>query len=124
MRFLLDVNASGFLARQLEDLGHDVAQVAQTDPRMRDEDILGWAVAEQRVIVTTDDDFEEMIWRQGRPHCGLLRLENLPRSQRRTLLEDVLQRHREDLLSGAIVIALTTKIRVRRPLRDQGEFGN
>ena len=82
MDFLLDVNASGAVARWLIDRGHNVAEVGQTDPRMRDDKILNWAVRENRIIVTTDNDFEEMIWRQGKYHCGVLRLENLPRSER------------------------------------------
>ncbi len=113
MNFLLDVNASGAVARWLIHLGHDVAEVGQKDPRMSDNEILSWAVRERRIIVTTDNDFEEMIWRQGKPHCGVLRLENLPRSERIALLHDVLDRHSRDLESGAIVIALRTKFRVR-----------
>lgn len=115
MKFLLDVNASGAVAHWLIQLGHDVAEVAQKDPRMSDDEILRWAVRESRILVTTDNDFEEMIWRQGKPHCGVLRLENLPRSERKALLYDVLDRHSRDLESGAIVIALSTKFRVRRP---------
>ncbi len=114
MRFLVDVNASGAVARWLMDLGHDVAQVALRDPRMRDEGILSWAIQEERIIVTTDRDFEEMIWREGKAHCGLLRLENVPRSERKALLEDVLAHHSQDLESGAIVIAHSAKIRIRR----------
>lgn len=59
MKFLVDVNASGAVARWLRDMGHDVAWVAEKDPRMRDEEILQWAVREGRIIVTTDQDFEE-----------------------------------------------------------------
>ena len=114
MNFLLDVNASGAVARWLIHLGHDVAEVGQNDPRMIDNEILSWAVRESRILVTTDNDFEEMIWRQGKPHCGVLRLENLPRSERIALLRDVLDRHSQDLESGAIVIALRTKFRVRK----------
>ena len=114
MNFLLDVNASGAVARWLIHLGHDVVEVGQKNPRMSDNEILSWAVMEQRIIVTTDNDFEEMIWRQGKPHCGVLRLENLPRSERIVLLRDVLDRHSRDLESGAIVIALRTKFRVRK----------
>ena len=114
MNFLLDVNASGALARWLIHMGHDIVEVSQKDPRMSDDDILSWAVRERRIIITTDNDFEEMIWRQGKPHCGVLRLENLPRSERKALLHDVLDRHSQDLESGAIVIALSTKFRVRR----------
>ena len=114
MNFLLDVNASGAVARWLIHLGHDVVEVGQKNPRMSDNEILSWAVRERRIIVTTDNDFEEMIWRQGKPHCGVLRLENLPRSERIVLLRDVLDRHSRDLESGAIVIALRTKFRVRK----------
>ncbi len=115
MDFLLDVNASGVLARWLIDRGHNVAEVGQKDSRMSDDEILSWAVRERRIIVTTDNDFEEMIWRQGKSHCGILRLENLPRSQRKALVHDVLDRHSKDLESGAIVVALSRKFRVRRP---------
>jgi predicted nuclease of predicted toxin-antitoxin system len=115
MNFLLDVNASGAVAQWLIDRGHNVAEVGQKDSRMSDDEILNWAVRERRIIVTTDNDFEEMIWRQGKSHCGVLRLENLPRSQRKVLLHDVLDRHSKDLESGAIVVALSRKFRVRRP---------
>jgi predicted nuclease of predicted toxin-antitoxin system len=114
MKFLLDVNASGSLMDWLVSWGHDVIQVADQDPRMRDEEIRCWAIHEQRIIITTDRDFEEMIWREGKEHCGVLRLENLPRSARRALLVDVLHHHHQDLVSGAIVIAQSSKIRVRR----------
>lgn len=120
MRFLVDVNASGALTQWLMERGHDVAQVTKKDPSMRDDDILRWAVHEQRIVITTDQDFEEMIWHQGKPHCGILRLENVPRSEREALLAEVLDHYSQDLSSGAVVIALRQKIRIRRPLGPRG----
>jgi len=121
MKFLTDVNASGILAYWLKELGHDVVRVADKDARMSDDDVLQWAVKEHRILVTTDNDFEEMVWRQGKPHCGILRLENLPRQERRKLLQDVIQHYADALQSGCIVIADTRKIRVRRPFHpDRG----
>ncbi len=114
MKFLTDVNASGTLARWLIQQNHDVVKVSEKNPRMTDEEILSWAMSESRVIVTTDKDFEEMIWRQGKPHCGVLRMENLPRRERLELMQDVLDRHSDDLEVGAIVIASSTKFRVRK----------
>ena len=55
-----------------------------------------------------------MIWRQSRAHCGVLRLENLPREARKALLYDALDRHARDLEGGAIVVALKTKFRIRK----------
>jgi len=115
MKVLVDVNAGGVVVEQLKKRGHDVVRVTDRDSRMEDLDVLNWANRERRIIVTTDKDFEEMIWQEGKPHCGLLRLENVPRSERKQLLNDVLNRHRDALVSGAIVIALSQKIRVRKP---------
>lgn len=114
MKFLLDVNASGMLSTLLLDAGHDVACVSRVDAQMSDGEILSWAVREERIIITTDSDFEQMIWLQGRVHCGVLRLENLPRSERRVLFEEVLANHAQDLEAGAVVIATQRKIRIRR----------
>lgn len=114
MNFLVDVNASDVLADWLSAEGHDVLLVADRDPRMEDLAILQWAVNENRIIVTTDQDFEELIWREGRAHRGVLRLENLPRTERLHLLQDVLTYHGQPLASGAIVIAQSRRIRVRR----------
>lgn len=114
MKFLLDVNASGAVARWLLDRGHDVFRVADVDPRMEDQKVLEWALHEKCILITTDQDFEEVIWRENKQHEGVLRLENLPRMERLSLLEYVLNHHSEDLASGAIVIASSRRIRVRR----------
>jgi len=114
MKFLTDVNASGISAHWLAEQGHDVVRVSERDARMDDVEILRWAVDEDRIIVTTDQDFEELIWREGKSHRGILRLENLPRLERKTLLTDVLAYHAQDLASGAIVIAMSRRIRIRR----------
>jgi len=116
MKFLLDVNASAAVQRWLENHGHDVVLVASKDARMNDSTILDWAGSEGRVIVTTDKDFEEMIWRERRRHKGILRLENVPRSQRLRLLQDAIESHSTDLESGSIVIALRKGFRIRTPL--------
>lgn len=71
MKFLVDVNASGTLGLWLTEMGHDVVFVSDSDPRMKDEDIIDWAVREGRIILTTDNDFEQMIWQQGRLSVAL-----------------------------------------------------
>jgi len=118
MKFLVDVNASGVLSTLLVELGHEVACVKDVNPRMGDDEIIAWAVREERVIVTTDNDFEQMIWLQQKNHCGVLRLENLPRAERKQLLQEVLINHNQDLELGAVVIATKQKIRIRRKLSD------
>ena len=51
MKFLVDVNASGTLARWLLEHGYDVLQVGDVDPKMQDHKILQWALREKRIII-------------------------------------------------------------------------
>ncbi|MDB9314108.1 DUF5615 family PIN-like protein [Spirulina sp. CS-785/01] len=114
MKFLIDVNASRTLGLWLVNAGYDVAYVSDINPEMTDEAILVWAVIEKRIILTTDNDFEQMIWQNNQKHYGVIRLENLPRQERQELLAEVLANYSQDLQNGAIIIALTNKIRIRR----------
>ena len=62
--------------------------VRNRDPRMPDDQVLEWATKEKLIIITTDKDFETMIWREGRKFFGLVRLENLPRIERNALVPE------------------------------------
>ncbi|WP_042711605.1 DUF5615 family PIN-like protein [Crocosphaera watsonii WH 8501] len=73
MDFLIDVNASRNLGNVLISQGHDVALVTDIDPEISDENILQWVVREKRVIITTDKDFEQLIWQKNKKHFGVLR---------------------------------------------------
>ena len=115
MKLLIDVNVGGAISEWLMKAGYDIAEVRSKNPRMPDKEILEWALKEKRIIITTDKDFEKMIWQQEKPHCGLLRLENLPTRQRLDLIRDVFDKHEDDLLSGAIVIATLSRYRIRKP---------
>lgn len=82
---------------------------------MSDHLILKWAVKERRIIVTTDKDFEAMVWRENRSHAGIIRLENLPRKDRLILLARILIKYKDAIEEGAILIATQQKVRIRHP---------
>ena len=62
LRFLVDVNVGVAVASSLLDSGHDVVFVGDLDWRMPDIDILGLAHQEQRIILTMDTDFGELVY--------------------------------------------------------------
>lgn len=67
MKFLLDVNVGTTIAEALTAAGHEVVRVQILTPRERDEAVLAWAVAEDRVLVSYDSDFTHLIFYEGRP---------------------------------------------------------
>ena len=62
MNFLLDVNVGTTIAEALQKAGHDVVRIALLNPRAAEALILDWAVSEQRVLLTYDSDFTELIF--------------------------------------------------------------
>jgi hypothetical protein len=67
MRFLADANFPGEAVIALRAAGHDVAWVRTEAPGSTDRVVLERAVAETRILVTFDKDFDELAWRFGLP---------------------------------------------------------
>ena len=67
MKFLLDVHMNVTLARVLNETGHDVLRAALEHRRWTDERLLALAVDEERIIISQDSDFSELIYGYGRP---------------------------------------------------------
>lgn len=73
MRFLANENFPGDAVAALVSAGYDVVWVRTAAPGSKDEDILAWAMRENRVLLTFDQDFGELAWRAGLPaSCGIM----------------------------------------------------
>jgi predicted nuclease of predicted toxin-antitoxin system len=99
VKVLVDVSTGQAVAMALAGLGHDVISVRDRDPRMADPDILAWAVAEQRLVVTMDKDFGELVYRSGQPHAGvlLLRLESDHTAEKVRIVTEIFNNHASEL---------------------------
>ncbi|MGV9011983.1 MAG: DUF5615 family PIN-like protein [Flavobacteriales bacterium] len=74
MRFLVDECVARTSALRLRMLGHDVLRVG-TDLRIPDDtDILAFATAEKRILITHDQDFGELVFNKKHraPHGVVL----------------------------------------------------
>jgi predicted nuclease of predicted toxin-antitoxin system len=65
VRWLIDESVDAALAVELRNAGHEVIYVAEVDPRANDLDILLRAEREDRLLLTEDKDFGELVFRQG-----------------------------------------------------------
>jgi predicted nuclease of predicted toxin-antitoxin system len=53
MRFLADENIPGDAVAEIEAAGRDIVWVRTVAPGSKDEDVLAWAVREERIILTS-----------------------------------------------------------------------
>jgi predicted nuclease of predicted toxin-antitoxin system len=114
MKVLVDVSAGQAVAEAIRQLGHDVAAVRDRDARMPDVDILAWAAAEGRLVVTMDKDFGELVYRSGRPHAGvlLLRLEAARAAEKVRVVTEILTGHADELV-GHFSVYHDGRLRIR-----------
>jgi predicted nuclease of predicted toxin-antitoxin system len=114
MKLLVDVSAGQSVADALRGLGRDVVFVRDHSPQMPDDDILAWAVREQRLVVTMDKDFGELVFRSGLPHAGvlLLRMEAARSAEKAAVVTDLFTRF-GDQLSGRFAVYQDGRLRIR-----------
>jgi predicted nuclease of predicted toxin-antitoxin system len=114
MLVLVDVSPGKAIAEALRGLSHDVTEVRDRNSRMSDIDILSWAVTEQRLVVTMDKDFGELVYRSGARHSGvlLLRLDAAANSERVRVVTEIFEQYAEQL-PGKFAVYQDGRLRIR-----------
>ncbi|MSQ15211.1 MAG: hypothetical protein EXR50_05040 [Dehalococcoidia bacterium] len=116
MRFLVDASSDARLVGYLRGLGHDVTRVGADHPgSLRDVAVLSLAVQEQRILITDDRDFGELVFRRLQPHSGViyLRLETTKIAARIGRLNDVLTNYSNHLDHFITVTLRSVRVRSR-----------
>jgi predicted nuclease of predicted toxin-antitoxin system len=73
MKCILDESAEYRIGQWLKGEGHDVTAIAHDYPHaLRDSQVLQIAVNQQRVLITNDRDFGELVFREHLPHAGVI----------------------------------------------------
>jgi predicted nuclease of predicted toxin-antitoxin system len=72
MRLLVDECTGQTVAAWLRERGHEVFSVFDEDRGMTDEAPLAKAAAENWVVITNDKDFGTLVFREKRPHKGII----------------------------------------------------
>lgn len=62
MKFLADAHISIELVAMLRELGHDCLDSSSIPSRMSDVNVLGMAAADERIMITADKDFGELVF--------------------------------------------------------------
>jgi predicted nuclease of predicted toxin-antitoxin system len=74
MNFVADESCAGPVIRALREAGHDVVAIAEIAKGATDEEVLRRALTENRVLVTEDHDFGNMVYAHGRSSAGVILL--------------------------------------------------
>ncbi len=119
MRFLVDECVGPSVAQWLRENNHDAISAYEDCRGWEDESILEKAHSEERIVVTMDKDFGEMVFRMRLPHCGviLLRSAYCGPSKKISMMKKVLSLPESDL-SGRFVVVTEAAIRISGAVTD------
>jgi predicted nuclease of predicted toxin-antitoxin system len=117
MRFLADMGVSQRVVTWLRGQGHDVLHLRDEQlQRLPDEDVFAKAVNEQRIILTFDLDFAEILAFAGDETASVIvfRLVNASPDNVMARLDQVLKSSADDLEQGVIISVEDFRYRIRR----------
>lgn len=117
MKFLVDRCAGRRLVEWLRTEGHDVLDVRTLGSDPGDRRLLQLAYETGRVVVTLDSDFPTLVFLRGQDHRGMVRLPDVPSTERMRLMSQVLDRHSSELEQGAVITVKGGRIRISWPPR-------
>lgn len=112
MRFLVDECTGPVVAAWLRSQSHDVFSVYDEARGMTDDAVLAEASSGGWILITNDKDFGEMVFRECKPHCGVvfLRLQDERAASKVDAIRRVLGSY-ADRLPDAFVVVTETQIR-------------
>jgi predicted nuclease of predicted toxin-antitoxin system len=116
MRFLVDENVGPAVARWLIGQGHEVFSVYDDARGIPDDQVLQKAADENWILVTLDKDFGSSVFREQRPHRGviLLRLDDERTAHKIATLRRLLETY-ADQLPDQFAVVTETRVRFARP---------
>ncbi len=115
LKFLIDESSGRKLVLFLSEKGYDVKHVGDIMPSASDKEVLNFAEKENRILITNDKDFGELVFRLNRPSSGviLLRLKKDSIENKSRCLSQVLKKF-SDKISKSFVVVTERNIRIRK----------
>ena len=115
IKFLLDESCDAAVALALKEAGYDVLMVAHISPGIPDEDVIKLALEQDRILLTEDKDFGQLVYAAGKESCGVI-LFRFPSNEREIMAQKAVElaNTEKEPLQTAFVVLELTKTRIRR----------
>jgi predicted nuclease of predicted toxin-antitoxin system len=116
MKFLLDENTEFRVGVFLKEQGHDVTAIAHDYPAsISDREVLAIALSERRILLTSDHDFGELIFKHKLEHAGVVLFRFTPGDieSKQVWLTQLINQY-ADSLASAFFVVTERGVRMRR----------
>jgi predicted nuclease of predicted toxin-antitoxin system len=114
LKITVDVGVGVCVETLLREMGHDVVSIREIEPSMQDREIIANAAEQNRLVITMDKDFGELVVRDGARHAGvlLLRLDAATGPEKAEVVRKVFEVF-ADALPGRFSVYQADRLRIR-----------
>ena len=115
MKFLADESVDAPIVYAIREKKLDISYISEFASGIDDEEVLTIANAENRILITLDKDFGELVYRGAHLHHGivLIRLEGLSSEAKVEIVTSFVLDHQDELFNAFTVIQKNF-IRIRK----------
>jgi len=115
LNFLADESCDFRIVRVLRQAGHDVIAICEFAKRMEDSNVIDLSMRDDRVLITEDKDFGQLVYAHGHASRGVI-LIRYPAVLRKRLSRDVVKlvEQRKERLRESFVVMEPGCVRVTR----------
>lgn len=115
MRFIVDECTGPKVAAWLRDQGHEVFSVFDEARGSDDDTVIQKAHDENWILITNDKDFGEKVFRERRPHRGVIfmRLEDERAANKIDVLRRLIESY-ADRVENQFIVVTETRVRFAR----------
>jgi predicted nuclease of predicted toxin-antitoxin system len=116
VKLLADEGVDAAIVARLRADGHEVVYVAELSPGISDEAVLELANGDERVLVTADKDFGELVFRLNQVAFGVLlvRLAGLASASKADVVSQLVREHGREMVEAFTVVS-PGLVRIRPP---------
>jgi len=96
MKFLLDENIGKEVAKFLQKLGHFASRIKLISPGVDDYRVLDLSVSKDSILISSDKDFGELVFKEKEPSTGVifLRLQDESSENKIKAIKEVFLKHK------------------------------
>lgn len=111
-RIVADESVDYSIVKKLRLNGFEVLAICESNPSLRDDEVLSIAVKYKAILITEDKDFGELVYRFNLGHCGILliRLIDFTSDEKATLVLKAVTQHYKRLKN---IFSVLDKKRIR-----------
>ncbi|MGH7884924.1 MAG: DUF5615 family PIN-like protein [Thermodesulfobacteriota bacterium] len=112
LKFLVDVNIEKPIIELLSEKGFDIKCVANVNKKLSDEGVIKLANQEERILITNDKDFGELLFYSKKISIGIIlfRIKGQNQKEKFVFLDKLLMKH-SDKISRHFVVISNKKLR-------------